>query len=337
MALPVGGWARAVAVAALPAACAAWSPSPLCYQAGLWGTATCLAAETGVLARDAAGFALAGVLPASWCGAAAENLRAFRRVVPAEKAAENLQAKLAALWESSKPWETLVVSSLDGVIEQQRAAFVGAFPAHAALLPDAASLVAAAVWVLIALVLTAFGVASLARTRQLPEVYFFPDKSGRHVARICAQVASARRRVWVAMFTLTNDLLTKEILAAHTRGVDVRVILDDDQCLVPGADAKMLADMGVRIVTDRSAARMHHKFALLDSAVLTGSFNWTRAASHSNSENLCVLRDTATVKAFAGEFDRMWVEFAGRSSRGVAKVPAAGVRRQRDKTPPYCK
>lgn len=41
------------------------------------------------------------------------------------------------------------------------------------------------------------------------------------------------------MFTLTDDVLSQEILNAWERGVDVKVILDDEQCNVLGADAEM--------------------------------------------------------------------------------------------------
>merc|ERR1712110_1330555 len=117
------------------------------------------------------------------------------------------------------------------------------------------------------------------------EVLFFPDKDGEHVARICQYVASARRRVWLAMFTLTDDDLSNELLRAHARGVDVRIIADDEQSKCDGADVIRLADAGVPATIDCSRARMHHKFVVLDETVLSGSFNWTRQASRINFEN----------------------------------------------------
>merc|ERR1719335_1896911 len=103
---------------------------------------------------------------------------------------------------------------------------------------------------------------------QSPETMFFPDKTGKHVERICNDISRARRRIWLAMFTLTDDMLSKELKTAHKRGVDVRVIVDDAQCEVPGADAKWLANSGVPVTLDNSYALMHHKFAILDRMVL---------------------------------------------------------------------
>jgi len=143
------------------------------------------------------------------------------------------------------------------------------------------------------------------------EAFFFPDRTGDHVQRVVAELDSAERRVWVAMFTLTHDTLSKAVLEAHARGVDVRVIVDDDQSECSGADAKLLADAGVPVTTDQSRSRMHHKFALLDNVLLTGSFNWTRQASVANHENLVFLRDRTAVRAFAHEFEMLWDVFKG--------------------------
>eukprot|EP00747_Dinoflagellata_sp_TGD_P178560 gnl/TRDRNA2_/TRDRNA2_27657_c0_seq2.p2 gnl/TRDRNA2_/TRDRNA2_27657_c0~~gnl/TRDRNA2_/TRDRNA2_27657_c0_seq2.p2 ORF type:complete len:191 (-),score=19.72 gnl/TRDRNA2_/TRDRNA2_27657_c0_seq2:7-579(-) len=52
------------------------------------------------------------------------------------------------------------------------------------------------------------------------EALFFPDKSGAHVQRIAASIKSAERRVLVAMYTLTDNLLSDALLQANQRGVD---------------------------------------------------------------------------------------------------------------------
>ena len=63
---------------------------------------------------------------------------------------------------------------------------------------------------------------------------------------------------------------------------------------------------------------MHHKFVLLDEAVLlTGSFNFTYAASKSNFENLLLTDDAFFVLRYAQEFERLWARFWG-GIHGVA-------------------
>jgi phosphatidylserine/phosphatidylglycerophosphate/cardiolipin synthase-like enzyme len=55
---------------------------------------------------------------------------------------------------------------------------------------------------------------------------------------------------------------------------------------------------------------MHHKFAIFDEEILlTGSYNWTRGASNNNQENLILSNDRRLLKAFRGEFERLWKLF----------------------------
>ncbi|CAE8587006.1 unnamed protein product, partial [Polarella glacialis] len=241
------------------------------------------------------------------------------------------------VWQTLRAWWVLGCSHcatwpLFRALESQRAAFVAAHPAQARLLPDLLALGVALCWLVLVFLLIGLSLRRLRRRLwHRPEVLFFPDKTGAHVTRICSLMATSKRRVWLAMFTLTNDTLSDELLRAHRRGLDVRVILDDEQCQALGADAQRLLDAGVPLVTDGHWARMHHKFALLDGLVLNGSFNWTKQASVANWENLCVLRDSAVVQPFDREFRRMWWEFQAKS-KGSRNQQV--VSRKRDATPP---
>jgi len=56
-------------------------------------------------------------------------------------------------------------------------------------------------------------------------------------------------------------------------------------------------------------AKMHHKFALLDdSALLTGSYNWTTESEEQNHENLLVLREPKLIANYRAEFEALWAE-----------------------------
>ena len=116
--------------------------------------------------------------------------------------------------------------------------------------------------------------------------------------------------------------------------------MDDEQCAVLGADGARLVEKGVPVLLDAHEARMHHKFAVLDDCVLTGSFNWTKQASMSNWENLCILRDPLAVSPFAMEFQKLWRAFGDRDLRGLRgrdiqmPSPKGAVHRKRYGTPP---
>ncbi|MFL0788484.1 MAG: phospholipase D-like domain-containing protein, partial [Prochlorococcus sp.] len=53
--------------------------------------------------------------------------------------------------------------------------------------------------------------------------------------------------------------------------------------------------------------KLHHKFAVIDNkTVITGSFNWSPAAAHTNDETLLVIRSHKLAAHFTREMDRMW-------------------------------
>lgn len=145
----------------------------------------------------------------------------------------------------------------------------------------------------------------------LAQVYFAPRDDC--AARIVDRITSARRSFEACVFTITDDRLSRALLAAHRRGVAVRVISDDDKSLDRGSDIARLAGEGVPVALDRTAEHMHHKFALADRRVaLTGSYNWTRSASERNRENVVVTDDRRLVERFADAFDLLWRELRDR-------------------------
>lgn len=138
------------------------------------------------------------------------------------------------------------------------------------------------------------------------QVYFSPGQTCLKV--IQQYLRSAKRRVDICVFTLSDDRIAEEVLAAHRRGVALRVITDNEKEHDLGSDIGRLRDEGVPVAVDRSEAHMHHKFAIFDGvSLLNGSYNWTRSAGVANEENLVVSRDSALIREFASRFDSMWL------------------------------
>lgn len=51
---------------------------------------------------------------------------------------------------------------------------------------------------------------------------------------------------------------------------------------------------------------VHHKFVIIDNnIVMTGSINWTKSAFFGNFENVLVTNESAIVKPFVNEFERI--------------------------------
>jgi phosphatidylserine/phosphatidylglycerophosphate/cardiolipin synthase-like enzyme len=141
------------------------------------------------------------------------------------------------------------------------------------------------------------------------EAHFSPGEAC--VRRIRGMLDGARKSADVCVFTITDNRIAEGILAAHRRGVAVRIVTDDEKAHDVGSDVKELARAGVPVRVDDSPYHMHHKFALFDDdLLLTGSYNWTRGAADSNEENLILSNDRRLLASFRGEFERLWKKFA---------------------------
>lgn len=128
---------------------------------------------------------------------------------------------------------------------------------------------------------------------------------------IIGQLRSVRRHADVCVFTLSDDRISAEVLAAHRRGVAVRLISDNDKVFDDGSDIRQLQQAGVSVVLDRTSAHMHHKFALFDGTwLLNGSYNWTRSACLLNEENLVLSNDPGLVTQFSRVFEGLWQALA---------------------------
>lgn len=139
----------------------------------------------------------------------------------------------------------------------------------------------------------------------ISEVHFSPgDECRRTIIRLLKR---ATKNIDICVFTITDDRLAEEILAAHRRGVKVRILSDNDKAHDRGSDIDRLAASGVEVCVDESEHHMHHKFAVFDyTHVLTGSYNWTRSAAMHNRENVLVSDDPKLVRQYQLAFDELW-------------------------------
>jgi phosphatidylserine/phosphatidylglycerophosphate/cardiolipin synthase-like enzyme len=127
------------------------------------------------------------------------------------------------------------------------------------------------------------------------------------LTQIVSRFNACRQSADVCVFTVTDDRITRALLAAHKRGVAVRLITDNDKAGDLGSDIAQIEAAGVPVRVDRTPYHMHHKFALFDGRrLLNGSYNWTRGAAEQNEENLIDTGDPALVAAFARQFAALW-------------------------------
>jgi phosphatidylserine/phosphatidylglycerophosphate/cardiolipin synthase-like enzyme len=139
-------------------------------------------------------------------------------------------------------------------------------------------------------------------------VHFSPN--GGCTEAIIKELDKAENSVLVQAYSFTYVPIAEALLNAHKRGVKVEVILDKGQRSRKDSTADFLASSGILIRIDAAHAKAHNKVMIIDSEIIiTGSFNFSRAADEKNAENLLIIRD----KALGQKYIENWHEHAGHS------------------------
>jgi phosphatidylserine/phosphatidylglycerophosphate/cardiolipin synthase-like enzyme len=125
--------------------------------------------------------------------------------------------------------------------------------------------------------------------KDVPAQVFFSPRGGAQ-AGLVAAIGQARESILVQAYSFTSAPVAEALKAAHDRGVEVRAILDKSQRTERYSGMTFLVHAGIPTWIDSAHAIAHNKVMVIDGhIVVTGSFNFTRAAEEKNAENLLIL------------------------------------------------
>ena len=128
------------------------------------------------------------------------------------------------------------------------------------------------------------------------EVAFSPNGGGAGI--IIKAVGEAKKSIRVQAYSFTNADIAKALVEAKKRGVEVRIVLDKSQETEKYSSATFFANAGLPVRIDDDFAIAHSKVMIIDEEnVITGSFNFTKAAEEKNGENVLVLRGNKELAA----------------------------------------
>ena len=137
------------------------------------------------------------------------------------------------------------------------------------------------------------------------QVYF--SRGGNPRGAIKTALGATHKLILIAVYEFTDFELTQALLDAQARGVKVLVYLDRGQATERLAQAHALAAAGIAVRLSNNAHPMHDKFAVLDDAVvLTGSYDWTKAANVESDENLVLIRDPEIAERYRERWIQLW-------------------------------
>ena len=159
---------------------------------------------------------------------------------------------------------------------------------------------------IVAVTLLVFLFPHIASLQEKPtnwEVYLSPHEGCTDA--IIGELNKAKSTVLVQAYSFTSAPIAKALLDAHKRGVKIEIILDKSQRTQKYSSATFLTNVGIPVKIDAQHAKAYNKAMVIDGeTVITGSFNFTKAAEENNAENLLVIHN----KKLAERYIKNWQE-----------------------------
>ena len=131
------------------------------------------------------------------------------------------------------------------------------------------------------------GTATPAASQDGISVYFSPGTDCGQL--IIDKIRMAQKSVHVQAYSFTSDRIAKALVEVHKRGVEVKVILDDDKA-DKKSELEFLSRKGIDTYLDSKHEKAHSKLVLIDGqTIITGSFNFSDRDEEKKADNLVII------------------------------------------------
>ena len=136
--------------------------------------------------------------------------------------------------------------------------------------------------------------------------YFSPQDDAM-LTVVVEAIAQAKDTINASVFFLTDKRVTAELIAAHRRGVNVRIIIDATAAQNGYSKHEILRLAGLPVKVETWGGKMHMKSVSIDhERVIVGSMNWTGAGSKTNDENTLLIDSKRLALQHDAFFERLW-------------------------------
>ena len=135
------------------------------------------------------------------------------------------------------------------------------------------------------------------------QVYFSPN--GGCTEAIINEISHAKSEILIQAYSFTSVPIAKALVSAHKKGINVEIILDKSNKSKKYSAGDFTAHMGVTTYIDSKHAIAHNKIIIIDKeTVITGSFNFTKAAEERNAENLLIIRNNKLAEIYIDNWNK---------------------------------
>ncbi|MBP8971028.1 hypothetical protein KBH13_05400 [Myxococcota bacterium] len=146
-----------------------------------------------------------------------------------------------------------------------------------------------------------------------------PIGSGQYYDRVYPIIDEAEARIYVVMYQVVwssqtsnkiNKLISK-LIDAHSRGVEVKVFLEDsdwDYSVNDGNQeaARVLRNNGIEVRFDSKNIVTHSKMVIIDDSLVLYSGNWSLASMENNHEAGAITRSSSLTNQAVTYFNELW-------------------------------
>jgi phosphatidylserine/phosphatidylglycerophosphate/cardiolipin synthase-like enzyme len=165
------------------------------------------------------------------------------------------------------------------------------------------------------------------------DVQFSPTSGGQPWSTsvnglIAETLGQATQSVDMALFVFSDQPISDQLMGLAQRGISIKALIDpgfayqnysegldmlglslpDHRCKYEANNRPWANPISTVGLPDLPRGdKLHHKFAVIDHrTVIVGSQNWSKAANHTNDENLLVIQNPTVAAHFEREFERLY-------------------------------
>lgn len=140
---------------------------------------------------------------------------------------------------------------------------------------------------------------------QTMQVCFTHAPGGDCTDLIVSTIESAQKSINVQAYSFTSAPILQALADDEARGVLVNILLDKSDVSPRYDVTSFLTSHNIPFMIDYQPAIAHNKVMVIDSkTVITGSFNFTKAAQNNNAENVLIISGNPNLaQAYQQNFD----------------------------------
>ena len=137
------------------------------------------------------------------------------------------------------------------------------------------------------------------------EVYFSPqDKSS---YRIIQLIKNAKKSIYIPTFLITHTEISNELIKAHNRGIDIKIIMDANNVYTRNTKHALLRQNKIPLKVENYAGKLHSKTMIIDDEyIVMGSMNFSNSGENKNDENTLIIHNSKLAKEYKNFFLYLW-------------------------------